>query len=175
MGPTQVAGSVLATLSLLACDGQGTAPVGDIPSNAQLVNGLELRLSIDPTVTAPGDKFTATFTITNRRDTATTLTRGCVVLARGVVYRAGQEEDQSFIGTGDGCYTAISTYQLDVGESVQQVWNVSAARQFYRGDLQFETVLASNGDYLFRVAPDVIKIDQESARLPELEVAFRVN
>jgi hypothetical protein len=35
-------------------------------------------------------------------------------------------------------------------------------------------VPASEGEYFFRVSPDVITIDQESARLPELQAVFRV-
>lgn len=175
MGRTQVMGVVLlATLPLLACDGQGTAPPGEILLSTHRAHGLELRLSIDPAATASGETFTATLTITNRRDSAATLISGCTQLARGVVYRAGEEEQQSFIGTGDGCFTAISQYQLDVGESFEQVWNARATNQVYLGDFEWETVPAPGGDYVFRVSPDVITIDQESARLPDLRAAFRV-
>lgn len=175
MGRTQVTGVVLlATLPLLACDGQGTAPADEILLSTHRVHGLELSLSIDPAATVSGGSFTATLSITNRRGSATTLTSGCIVLARGVVYRAGDEEPQSFIGTGDGCFTAISTYRLDVGETFEQVWNATAATLVYLGEFQWDTVLASEGDYFFRVSPDVITIDQGDARLPELQAAFRV-
>jgi hypothetical protein len=175
LGRTQVAGVLLlATLPLLACDGQGTAPADQLLLGTQRVHGLELNLSIDPTRTVPSGTFTATLTITNRRDTAATLISGCTQLARGAVYPAEDEEPQWFIGASGGCYTALSSYHLDVGESFEQVWNVTAARRDYLGDFQFEIIPASEGDYVFRVSPDVIMIDHESARLPELEVAFRV-
>ena len=174
MGRTQVTGVVLlATLPLLACDGQGTGPQ-EILGTTQRVHGLELNLSIDPTTTVPGGSFTTTFTITNRRDSAVTMVSGCTQLAHGVVYRAGDGEPAWFIGASGGCYTAISEYRLDVAESFEQVWNATAARRLYLGEFKWETVLAAEGDYLFRVSPDVITIDQESARLPELEVAFQV-
>jgi hypothetical protein len=174
MGRTQVTGlMLLATLALLACDGQGTAPRHDILLGTQTVHGLELKLSIDPTTTVPSGNFTATLTITNHRDTAATLKSGCTQLARGAVYARG-EEPQWFIGASGGCYTAISTYRLDVGETFQQVWYATAARRNYLGDMQWEIIPASAGEYFFRVSPDVYKIDQESARLPELDVAFRV-
>lgn len=175
MGRTHITGVVLvATLALLACDGQGTGPRNDILLGTQVVHGLELKLRIDPASTAPGGDFTAILTMTNRRSQPTTLTSGCIVLARGVVYRAGDEERQSFIGTGDGCFTALSSYQLDIGETFEQVWHATAANRVYLGDFQWETTPASEGDYVFRVSPDVITIDQESARLPTLEIAFRV-
>jgi hypothetical protein len=155
---------LLATLPLLACDGQSTAPAGELVLGTQRVHGLELTLSIDPAATSSGETFTATLTVTNRRDSATTLISGCTQLARGAVYRAG-DEPQWFIGASGGCYTALSEYRLDVGESFEQVWNVRVAT---------DTIPASEGDYFFRVSPDVITIDREAARLPELEVAFRV-
>jgi hypothetical protein len=175
MGRTQVTGVVLlATLALLACDGQGTAPPDEILLGTQLVHGLELRLSIDSTTTTPGGTFTATLAITNRRDSAARLISGCTQLARGAVYRASDEEPQWFMGASGGCYTALSEYRLEVGESFEQVWNARAARQLYLGESGWDIVPASEGDYFFRVSPDVITIDQEAARLPELEVAFRV-
>ena len=175
MGRTEVMGAVLlATLPLLACDGQGTAPSGEILLSTHRAHGLELSLSVDPAATASGETFTATLTITNRRDSAATLISGCTALARGVVYRAGDEERQTFIGTGDGCWTALSGYRLDVGESFEQVWNARATNEVYLGDFAWETVPASEGEYFFRVSPDVITIDQESARLPELQAVFRV-
>ena len=103
-----------------------------------------------------------------------TLVSGCTQLARALVYGAGDVEPQWFIGATGGCYQATSSYQLDVGETFQQVWKATAANRVYLGDFQFETTPASPGDYVFRVSPDVITIDQESARLPEMEVAFRV-
>jgi len=166
---------LLATLALLACDGQGTGPRNDILLGTQTVLGLELKLSLDPTTTVPSGNFTATFTITNHRDTAATLMSGCTQLARGAVYRAGEEEPQFFIGASGGCYLATSTYRLDVGETFQQVWYATAARRNYLGDMQWEIVPASAGEYFFRVSPDVYKIDQESVRLPELDAPFRVN
>ena len=175
MGRTQVMGVVLlATLPLLACDGQGTAPPGEILLSTHRVHGLELSLSIDPPETVSGESFTATLKITNRRDRAATLVSGCTQLARGVVYRAGDEEQQWFIGAGGGCYTALSGYRLDVGESFEQVWNATAASQVYLGDFEWETIPAPKGDYVFRVSPDVITIDQEDARLPELQAPFQV-
>jgi hypothetical protein len=165
---------LLATLSLLACDGQSTAPAGELVLGTQRVHGLELTLSIDPAATSSGETFTATLTITNRRDSAATLISGCTQLARGAVYRAGDEEPQWFIGASGGCYTALSSYQLEVGESFEQVWNATAASRVYLGDFQWEIVPAPEGDYVFRVSPDVITIDQKSAGLPALEIAFRV-
>ena len=79
------------------------------------------------------------------------------------------------MGATGGCYTATSQYRLDVGETFEQAWNVTAARQDYVGDLKFEITPASPGDYVFRASPDVYLIDQEAARLPAVEVAFRVN
>ena len=176
MGRTQVARMMLlAILPLVACDGQGTGPPDEILLGRHRVLGLEHNVRIDPASTAPGGDFTAILTLTNHRSQPTTLTSGCIVLARGVVYRAGDEEGQSFIGTGDGCFTALSSYQLDVGETFEQVWHATAANRVYLGDFQWEIIPASEGDYVFRVSPDVITIDQESARLPELEVAFRVD
>jgi hypothetical protein len=175
MGRTHVTGVVfLAVLALLGCDAQSTAPAADLPLSTQRAHDLELSLRIDPASTAPGGDFTAIFTITNRRSQPTTLVSGCIVLARGVVYAAGDEERQSFIGTADGCFTALSSYQLDVGETFEQVWHATAANRVYLGDLQWEINPALEGDYVFRVSPDVITIDREAARLPELEVAFRV-
>jgi hypothetical protein len=175
MRRTQITGLVLlATLSLLACDGQGTAPADQPLLTTQRVHGLDLSLSLDPATTVPSGNFTATLTVTNRRDTAAMLISGCTQLARGFVYRTADEEPAWFIGATGGCYTALSRYELDVGESFEQVWNVTAARRDYLGDLQFETTPAPKGDYVFRVSPDVITIDQESARLPELDVAFQV-
>lgn len=174
MGRTQVTGVLLlATLPLLACDRKGMTPP-EILLGTQHVHGLELNLSIDPTTTVSGGALTATLTITNRRDRAVKLVSGCTQLARALVYRTGDVEPQWFIGATGGCYTATSTYQLDAGETFQQVWNVTAASRVYLGDLQFETIPASAGDYVFRVSPDVITIDQASARLPEMEVVFRV-
>ena len=175
MDRTQVMGVVLlATLPLLACDEPGTAPSGEILLSTHRVHGLELSLSIDPATPASGGTFTATLTITNRRDRAATLLSGCTQLARGVVYRAGDAEQQWFIGATGGCYTATSEYRLDVGESFEQVWNATAASRVYLGDFEWETVPASEGEYFFRVSPDVITIDQESAGLPELQAVFRV-
>jgi hypothetical protein len=176
MGRTQVTGVVLlATLSLLACDGQGTAPADQLLLGTQRVHGLELKLSIDPTTTVPSGNFTATLTITNRREAAATLISGCTQLSRGAVYRAGDEEPQWFIGASGGCYTALSEYRLDVGKSFEQVWHARAAKQLYLGGSEWDIVPASEGNYFFRVSPDVITIDREAARLPELEVAFRVH
>ena len=175
MGRTQVTGVLfLATLPLLACDGRGLTSPPEILLGTQHVHGLELNLSIDPATTVPSGALNATLSITNRRDRAMTLISGCTQLARAIVYRVGDVEPQWFIGVSDGCYLATSSYQLDVGETFQQVWKATAANRFYLGDFQFETIPASPGDYVFRVSPDVITIDQESARLPELEVAFRV-
>jgi hypothetical protein len=174
MRRTQVARvMLLAILSLLACDGQSTAP-RELVLGSQRVHGLELNLTIDPITTVPGGALTATLTITNRRDRAVTLVSGCTQLARALVYRAGDVEPQWFIGATGGCYTALSSYQLDVGETFQQVWKATAASRVYLGDFQFEIIPASAGDYVFRVSPDVITIDRESARLPEMEVAFQV-
>lgn len=166
---------LLVTLLPLACDGSGTAPLSEIVSSAQNVHGLELSLSVDPAATVSGGNFTAIFTVTNRREVAVTLISGCTQLARGAVYRAGDAEPQWFIGATGGCYLATSQYRLDVGETFEQVWNVTAASHNYLGDLGFETVLATKGDYLFRVSPDVYLIDQAAARLRELDVTFRVN
>ena len=176
MTRAQTAGIILlATLPLLACDGQWTAPLGDTISGAQHAHGLELSLRIDPAGTPSSGNLTATFTVTNRRDSSATLTSGCTALARGTVYRSGDEEPQDFIGTGDVCFTALSTYRLDVGESFEQVWNATAANRVYLGDFQWEIVPAPEGDYVFRVSPDVIWIDGGSARLPELHASLRVN
>jgi hypothetical protein len=165
---------LLATLPLLACDGQGTAPSGKILLSTHRAHGLELSLSIDPAAAASGETFTATLTITNRRDRPARLISGCTQLARGVVYRAGDEEQQWFIGASGGCYTATSEYRLDVGESFEQVWNATAVSRVYLGDFEWETVPAPEGAYVFRVSPDVITIDGEGARLPELQAPFRV-
>ena len=181
MSRSQVTVLVLvAFLSLLGCDGQAGAPPtqlvspGELSFETERAHGLELSLRIDPATTASGGSFTATFAITNRRDRAATLISGCTQLARGVVYRAGDEEQQWFIGASGGCYTATSEYRLDVGESFEQVWSATAASRVYLGDFEWETVPAPEGAYVFRVSPDVITIDEEGARLPELQAPFRV-
>ena len=165
---------LLVTLLPLACDGSGTAPLSEIVSSAQSVHGLELSLSVDPAATVSGGNFTAIFTVTNRREVAVTLISGCTQLARGAVYRAGDAEPQWFIGASGGCYTALSAYRLEVGESFEQVWFATAARRDVLDETPWETIPAPEGEYVFRVSPDVIRIDQESARLPEVQVTFRV-
>ncbi|MGH9893413.1 MAG: hypothetical protein ACREA0_15775 [bacterium] len=167
-------------LSLPGCDRHAAGPATDVVSlgalgfDTQRAHGLELTLRIDPATPASGGSFTATFAITNRRGEAATLTSGCTSIARGVVHRAEDDQWMPFIGTTPGCYTALSAYRIEAGETVKWVWDVQATTREYLGDFQFETTPAPPGDYAFRVSSDVIWIDGHDARLPELEAAFHV-
>lgn len=173
--------ALVAILSLPGCDRHAAAPATDVVSlgalgsDTQRAHGLDLTLRIDPATPASGDSFTATFAITNRRGEAVTLTSGCTSIARGVVHRAEDDEWLPFIGTTSGCYTALSSYRIEVGETVTRVWDAQATTREYLGDFKWKITAAPPGDYVFRVLPDVIWIDdQQAARLPELEAAFQV-
>jgi hypothetical protein len=86
-----------------------------------------------------------------------------------VVYRDGEEI--GFIGSGSGCYTAISHHEIPAGGSLEWNWEVRAAviLRAYPDGRDPDVALAEPGEYLFRVEPRVFRIDGADERLPQLE------
>lgn len=151
-----------------ACDHSLLAP------GSEFVDGFQVDLVLDRTEVAPGETFTATFSIHNSRDESVTIESLCVALARGVVYRDGHEA--RLIGSGSGCYTAIGHVTIEPGDSFVREWEVTAATilKAYPDGRPPDTEPAEPGDYLFRVEFDIYRINGEDAELPDLGRRFVV-
>jgi hypothetical protein len=158
---------LLTAAAIAGCEINSLAPE-EAPLSQALAHGLVTRLVVDRTEVAPGGSFTATYSITNTGSGPVQLESTCVAIARGVVYRNGTETP--FIGSGSGCYTAIGSHVIAAGETLERHWQLEAAILLRaHPDGSREVAPAQPGDYIFRVIPDVFRIDGAEARLPALE------
>jgi len=157
-----------ALVVLSACAMDMLSPNEQAPAYA-LSNGLEMQLSIDPTEIGPGEEFTATYSVRNTRAESVRLESLCNALAKGVVYR--NSEEVGFVGSGSGCRTAISTYDIAAGETLEQRWRVKAAiiLRAYPDGREPDIALAESGQYIFRAEPDVYSINGAKAKFPKVE------
>jgi hypothetical protein len=159
-------------LFIAACGTDSIAP-GEVALSHAIAHGLETKLFIDPVDVGPGGAFTAEYSITNSRAEPVHLKSSCIAIARGVVYRDGDEA--RFIGSGSGCYTAVGNYKIAAGETFRWTWQVEAAivlRAYPDGTQDIED--AKPGEYVFRVKPDVFEINEVRAQLPVLEQGIQV-
>lgn len=159
---------LLALLVLPACELGLLSPKEAAPSQV-VSHGLVTQLSVDRAAIERGEEFGATFWIRNTRSEPIHLESLCNALARGVVYRNGHEV--GFIGSGSGCRTAISTYNIAAGETLKWQWQVKAAiiLRAYPDGREPDMALAEPGQYIFQVEPDVYRINGAEAQLPKME------
>lgn len=165
--------NLLLTLGLLGCE-LGVLSPGDPALNLASVDGLRTELRLDRTAVDRGKEFTATFRIQNTRSEDVALESLCVAIARGVVYREG--ERIGFVGSGSGCFTTLRTYEIDAGETFEWSWRIKAATtvRAYPDGRPPDLAPAEQGEYIFRVEPDVWTVNGVEARLPQLEQRFTV-
>ncbi|MGF1669232.1 MAG: hypothetical protein ACFCU6_02195 [Balneolaceae bacterium] len=135
------------------------------------IDDLEFKLNIDPDQISRDGEFTATYSIHNNSSQTVEMVSGCTQLARGIVFRDG--EVVNLKGSADGCFTAISTHVIDAGNKFERVWKVKPfSVRFFPDDREPDTTFAEPGEYTFTVKSDVIEVNGEGKRLPDLERIF---
>lgn len=135
------------------------------------MDNLVFQLSVEPVKINTDEEITATYLIRNNRSKSVEMVSGCTQLARGVVFKNDQEVGLQ--GSGSGCYTAISTHEIDPGRELEMEWKVKPfSVRFFPDDTEPDTTFAESGEYTFTVMSDVFEINGEEASLPKVEITF---
>jgi hypothetical protein len=163
---------LIVALAITACELNLLASE-ELPPGQAAKHGLLTKLIVDRADVAPGAAFTATYTITNNRAEAVRLESSCVALARGVVYRNGQKA--GFAGTGSGCLPGTAIHEIAAGATIERKWQVEATIVLrVNEDGRRDVAGAEPGEYVYRVMPDVVRLNGAKARLPQIEQRIRV-
>lgn len=109
---------VLVTVLATAACGEATGP-----ESAQ-INGLDLELTLTPSVVARHETLHAELTIRNTTGRTAELVSRCSAIASIGVYRDG--ERVSVRGTGHGCRPAFTTFEIPSGEVLRREWAIAA-------------------------------------------------
>ena len=140
-----VAGSVPVAL-VLGC----TTPVG--PSQID-VEGMELRLTVNPEIVKPGDSFAAHVVVRNVSTDTVVLSCGDSCLGWAGVYRGNRQDN--FPGTNYGCLAVVWAFPIAPGDSTWVDLQVRAGSP---------DKPASPGRYMFRfdfsVTPELPRLEQ---------------
>jgi hypothetical protein len=165
---------LLLALAVLPACAMDLLPPKEVAQNEAVSTGLTTQLILNRTELAPGGEFTATYSIRNSRAQPIRLESLCNAIARGVVYRNGEEV--GFTGSGSGCRNAISTYEIASGARLEWRWTVTAAviLRAYPDGREPDVALAEAGQYVFRVEPDVYLINGMAGKLPKMEQQIMV-
>ena len=148
-----VIAAILVLLSLFAC-ADGGGPLDDVAPSEREVDGLQLRLTVEPDTVALRGAFTARVVIANLTADSVRFSSPSSCLAFVGVYR-GDERQRGFEGTDYFCLGVVTSHVIVGGASLTCSWRVGV-RTWRRGD------------YKFRVDFDVVPA------LPRLEHAFVV-
>ncbi len=134
---------------------------------------VRFDLVLDKTVIAPGERFTATYSATNRTDVSITFSTGCAAFASiGGVFQ--DEKQVNFHGSLQGCYTGLGQYVIGPKKSIQFEWEIDAFIRIYEVGQPFDTIFVAPGDYSLRVISHVARMNGKPYMPKPLEVDFRV-
>lgn len=134
---------------------------------------ISFDLVLDKTVIAPGERFTATYTTTNRTDKTITFITSCVGYAGVMVYK--DEEYVNFHGANFGCLTALGHYEIGPKETLEFIWDIDAFRRTREiGQPNFDTIFVAPGDYTLRLISNIAKMNGKNFSPKPLDVDFRV-
>jgi hypothetical protein len=134
---------------------------------------LVFQLSVEPAQINLDEEITAIYSIRNNRSETVEMMSSCFVIARGVVFKNDQEIGLQ--GSSSGCYTGISTHEIDPGGELEMEWQVKPfSVRFFPDNREPETTFAEPGEYTFTVIPDVFEVNGEEASLPEIETTFEI-
>lgn len=162
---------VIISLLLVGCDmqQQNSEPYPE-PYSDISTDGLRLQLEVEPARmnVNPEEEFSVTYSVQNNNAETVKLVSGCTAFARGIVLR--KKKVVGLQGSADGCFTAISSYEIPAGEKMELEWQVKPfSLRIYPDDRKPDTTLAQPGEYIFKVKPDIIEIDGRKDSLPEIE------
>lgn len=160
----------------VSCDvfNQKSDNISDNSDNQSVLldmDDLILQLSVEPAKINLDEEVTAVFTIRNNRPDTVEMVSGCIVLARGIVFK--NDYEIGLQGSSSGCFSAISTHEIDPGEELEMEWQVKPfTLRPFPDDREPDTTFADPGKYTFTVVPDVIAMNGEKSSLPKLETTF---
>jgi len=134
---------------------------------------VRFDLVLDKTVIAPGERFTATYTTTNRTDSPLELNTYCTGYAILGVVKDGSYVD--FNGTFSGCRTGLGQYVIGPKESLTFEWDLDAFRRSREiGQPNYDTIMVAPGDYTLRIISHISNMNGKSFSPEPLDVDFRV-
>lgn len=151
---------------IVSCDAVNESPKSTI-------DDIAFDLEITPHYITHTGVLNAVYTIQNNSGQTIEMVSGCTELATGIVSK--EEQVIGLIGSGDACYTAISTHEIPPGEKFEYEWHIKPFEiRYYPDDREPDTTFADLGEYTFTVIPQVYEINKEQGKLPELERTFAI-
>jgi len=150
---TAFVGAVL-SLAMTACALETLGP------SQAAEQGLEVQLAAPAEVTAH-QPFDVRLTITNRRAEPVRLMTPTTCLVTFGVFIQG--ERVPFEGSLHGCGEAIWHHEIEAGGTLEQTWSLRAELTEPRH------APVSRGSYTVRATPEVMEINGQPARLPDVE------
>jgi hypothetical protein len=136
-------------------------------------DSLKVELTLDKSVVAPGERFTATYTTTNRSDRTMRFVTSCTAFALIGGYTDGELIHLN--GTSLGCYRALGNFEIGPKETLTLEWDIRAftlSREI--GQVGFDTIAVAPGEYSLRVHSNIAELNGKDFSVEPMDVDFRV-
>lgn len=164
MKPTIILPTILA-IALFGCGLLGF-------DSDEPINPITFELTLDKTVVAPGERFTATYTARNETDRRIDVVTSCTAFALIGVFQDG--EPVSFNGANYGCFTALGQYVIGPKETLKFEWVIDAFIRTREIGQPYDTIYVAPGDYSLRVISHVSQVNGKNLNVEPLDVEFKV-